>query len=106
MRKDFIACANAITSGLVLRSEATSQSSICSWKSCHFKNPLLLCEVATSLRSTSQKKVTFLFPRYGVPKFCRFQRAEFLVEHGFVDMIVHRKDLRSEIARLIDYCGK
>jgi acetyl-CoA carboxylase carboxyl transferase subunit beta len=35
-----------------------------------------------------------------------FQRAEFLVEHGFVDMIVHRKDLRSEIARLIDYCGK
>ncbi len=32
--------------------------------------------------------------------------AEFLVEHGFVDMIVHRKDLRSEIVRLIDYCGK
>ena len=35
-----------------------------------------------------------------------FQRAEFLLEHGFVDSIVHRKDLRSEIARLIDYCGK
>jgi len=35
-----------------------------------------------------------------------FQRAEFLLEHGFVDMIIHRKDLRSEIARLIDYCGK
>ncbi|HBG28886.1 MAG TPA: acetyl-CoA carboxylase carboxyl transferase subunit beta [Phycisphaerales bacterium] len=35
-----------------------------------------------------------------------FQRAEFLLEHGFVDMIVHRKDLRSEIARLIDYCTK
>ena len=35
-----------------------------------------------------------------------FQRAEFLLEHGFVDMIVHRKELRSEIARLIDYCGK
>ena len=35
-----------------------------------------------------------------------FQRAEFLLEHGFVDMIVHRRDLRSEIARLIDYCGK
>ncbi|MCD4830231.1 MAG: acetyl-CoA carboxylase, carboxyltransferase subunit beta [Anaerohalosphaeraceae bacterium] len=32
-----------------------------------------------------------------------FQRAEFLLEHGFVDMIVHRKDMRSEIARLIDY---
>jgi acetyl-CoA carboxylase carboxyl transferase subunit beta len=35
-----------------------------------------------------------------------FQRAEFLLEHGFIDMIVNRKDLRSEIARLIDYCGK
>jgi acetyl-CoA carboxylase carboxyl transferase subunit beta len=35
-----------------------------------------------------------------------FQRAEFLLEHGFVDMIVHRKDLRSEIARLIDYCDR
>jgi len=35
-----------------------------------------------------------------------FQRAEFMLEHGFVDMIVHRKDLRSEIARLIDYCQK
>jgi len=35
-----------------------------------------------------------------------FQRAEFLLEHGFLDMIVKRKDLRSEIARLIDYCKK
>ena len=35
-----------------------------------------------------------------------FQTAEFMLEHGFVDMIVNRKDLRSEIARLIDYCQK
>ena len=35
-----------------------------------------------------------------------FQTAEFMLEHGFVDMIVHRRDLRSEIARLIDYCQK
>jgi acetyl-CoA carboxylase carboxyl transferase subunit beta len=35
-----------------------------------------------------------------------FQTAEFMLEHGFIDMIVHRKDLRSEIARLIDYCQK
>jgi len=35
-----------------------------------------------------------------------FQTAEFMLEHGFVDMIVHRKDLRSEIARLVDYCRK
>ncbi len=35
-----------------------------------------------------------------------FQRSEFLLEHGFIDMIVHRKDLRTEIGRLIDYCGK
>jgi acetyl-CoA carboxylase carboxyl transferase subunit beta len=35
-----------------------------------------------------------------------FQRSEFLQEHGFVDFVVHRKDLRSEVARLIDYCVK
>ncbi len=35
-----------------------------------------------------------------------FQTAEFMLEHGFVDMIVNRKDLRSEIARLIDYCHR
>ena len=35
-----------------------------------------------------------------------FQRSEFLLEHGFIDMIVGRKDMRSEIARLIDYCSK
>jgi acetyl-CoA carboxylase carboxyl transferase subunit beta len=35
-----------------------------------------------------------------------FQTAEFMLEHGFVDMIVHRRDLRSEIARIIDYCHK
>ena len=33
-----------------------------------------------------------------------FQKAEFLLEHGFIDRIVHRHELRSEIARLIDYC--
>jgi len=35
-----------------------------------------------------------------------FQTAEFMLEHGFVDMIVHRKDLRTEIARIIDYCQR
>jgi acetyl-CoA carboxylase carboxyl transferase subunit beta len=35
-----------------------------------------------------------------------FQRSEFLQEHGFVDFVVHRRDLRSEIARLVDFCGK
>src|SRR3989440_7698550 len=35
-----------------------------------------------------------------------FQRSEFLEEHGFVDFVVHRKDLRSEIARLVDFCAK
>ncbi len=35
-----------------------------------------------------------------------FQRAEFLKQHGFVDFVVHRKDLRSEIARLVDFCAK
>ncbi|MGB2821290.1 MAG: acetyl-CoA carboxylase, carboxyltransferase subunit beta [Phycisphaerae bacterium] len=35
-----------------------------------------------------------------------FQRAEFLLEHGFVDIIVERKELRSELARLVDYCQR
>jgi acetyl-CoA carboxylase carboxyl transferase subunit beta len=35
-----------------------------------------------------------------------FQTSEFLLEAGFVDRIVHRKDLRSEISRVIDFAGK
>jgi acetyl-CoA carboxylase carboxyl transferase subunit beta len=35
-----------------------------------------------------------------------FQTSEFLLEHGFIDRIVSRKDLQSEIAKTIDYCGK
>lgn len=34
-----------------------------------------------------------------------FQTSEFLLEHGFVDRIVPRPELRTEIARLTDYCG-
>jgi len=33
----------------------------------------------------------------------KFQTAEFLQEHGLVDMIVHRKKLRDEISRLLSY---
>ncbi|MFI5459348.1 MAG: acetyl-CoA carboxylase, carboxyltransferase subunit beta [Isosphaerales bacterium] len=32
-----------------------------------------------------------------------FQTSEFLCAHGFIDRIVHRRDLRSTIAQLIDY---
>jgi acetyl-CoA carboxylase carboxyl transferase subunit beta len=35
-----------------------------------------------------------------------FQTAEFMLEHGFIDRIVPRDELRNEIARIIDYCGK
>lgn len=35
-----------------------------------------------------------------------FQTSEFLLEHGYVDRIVPRDKLKSEIARTIDYCGK
>ena len=35
-----------------------------------------------------------------------FQTSEFLLEHGFIDRIVSRGKLKSEIARTIDYCGK
>jgi acetyl-CoA carboxylase carboxyl transferase subunit beta len=35
-----------------------------------------------------------------------FQTSEFLQAHGFVDRIIHRANLRSELARIIDYCGQ
>ena len=35
-----------------------------------------------------------------------FQTSEFLLKHGFIDRIVKRPNLKTEIARIIDYCGK
>lgn len=35
-----------------------------------------------------------------------FQTSEFLLEHGFIDRIVHRHDLRTQVAQIIDYCEK
>jgi acetyl-CoA carboxylase carboxyl transferase subunit beta len=32
-----------------------------------------------------------------------FQRSEFLFEHGFIDRVVHRRELRGEIAGLLRY---
>jgi acetyl-CoA carboxylase carboxyl transferase subunit beta len=32
-----------------------------------------------------------------------FQRAEYLLDHGMLDMVVHRHKLRAELARLITY---
>ena len=32
-----------------------------------------------------------------------FQRAEYLLDHGMIDMVVHRKDLRRQLALLLDY---
>lgn len=32
-----------------------------------------------------------------------FQRSEFLLKHGLIDMIVHRKDLRDVLSGLLDY---
>jgi len=35
-----------------------------------------------------------------------FQTSEFLLEHGYIDRIVDRSRLKTEIAQAIDYCGK
>jgi acetyl-CoA carboxylase carboxyl transferase subunit beta len=35
-----------------------------------------------------------------------FQRAEYLLSAGIVDRVVSRHQLRNELARVIDYCGK
>jgi acetyl-CoA carboxylase carboxyl transferase subunit beta len=32
-----------------------------------------------------------------------FQRAEYLLEHGMIDMVVHRKALRATLGRTIGY---
>jgi len=34
-----------------------------------------------------------------------FQRSEFLLEHGLIDMIVHRKNLKETLSQLLDYFG-
>lgn len=34
-----------------------------------------------------------------------FQRAEYLLEHGIIDMVVRRHDLKDRLALLIDYLG-
>jgi len=34
-----------------------------------------------------------------------FQRSEFLLEHGLIDMIVHRKNLKATLSQLLDYLG-
>jgi len=34
-----------------------------------------------------------------------FQRAEFLMEHGFLDKIVHRREMRATLARLVRLLG-
>ena len=34
-----------------------------------------------------------------------FQRAEFLLAHGLIDKIIHRKDLKRTIGQLIEYAG-
>ena len=33
-----------------------------------------------------------------------FQTSEFLMKHGFVDRVVARGDIRTEVSRIIDYC--
>src|SRR4029078_608578 len=34
-----------------------------------------------------------------------FQRAEFLLEHGFLDKIVHRREMRATLAQLVRLLG-
>jgi len=35
-----------------------------------------------------------------------FQTSEFLLEHGMIDMVLHRKEWRETINRLLDFYGK
>jgi acetyl-CoA carboxylase carboxyl transferase subunit beta len=35
-----------------------------------------------------------------------FQRAEYLLEHGMVDMVVHRRDMKKTLAQLLGVLAK
>jgi acetyl-CoA carboxylase carboxyl transferase subunit beta len=35
-----------------------------------------------------------------------FQTSEFLLEHGFLDMIVHRTELRAKLSQILRYCRR
>ncbi|MEN6370730.1 MAG: acetyl-CoA carboxylase, carboxyltransferase subunit beta [Armatimonadota bacterium] len=35
-----------------------------------------------------------------------FQRAEFQLDHGMVDMVVARRDMKQTLVKLLDFCGK
>ena len=35
-----------------------------------------------------------------------FQKSEFLLKHGLIDQVIHRKDLRPTISRLLDHLKK
>ena len=35
-----------------------------------------------------------------------FQRSEFLLEHGLLDLIVHRRELKTTLTRLLGYAGR
>jgi len=34
-----------------------------------------------------------------------FQRAEFLLDHGLIDQVVHRKDLKNTLSRILSFCN-
>ena len=35
-----------------------------------------------------------------------FQRSEFLLEHGFIDSIIHRKKIKSELSFYVEMFGR
>jgi acetyl-CoA carboxylase carboxyl transferase subunit beta len=35
-----------------------------------------------------------------------FQTSEFLLEHGLIDMIVHRRDLKAALGRVLDFTSR
>ena len=35
-----------------------------------------------------------------------FQTAEYLLEHGFIDMIVDRKDMKKMLRKILQYCTR
>lgn len=66
-----------------------------------FQGDIILAEPG-ALIGFAGKRTIWATVRLQLPE--NFQTSEFLLEHGFIDRIVARKDLRTELAQIIDYC--
>lgn len=84
---------------LCVLTHATMGGTMASWASL---GDLLIAEPGALLGFTGPRVIKQTIKKE-LPK--GFQTSEFQKDHGFLDHICARKDLRSTVSRLLDYCG-